>query len=45
MTALDPQTWHRLLARAPLEDFEKNKQAITAFLDSFNLLPPGNKSQ
>jgi hypothetical protein len=36
---------YRLIARGPVEDFDKNKQAIGAFFDSFRVLPPGSKSQ
>lgn len=34
-----PDTRYRLVARAPKEDFEKQKQAIESFFESFRVLP------
>lgn len=42
---IGPSGRYRLIARGPTEDFEKNKQAIGAFFDSFRVLPPGSKGQ
>lgn len=36
---------YRLVARAPIEDFEKHKQAIEAFFESFRVLPAGKQNQ
>lgn len=36
---------YRLVARAPIEDFEKHKQAIDAFFESFRVLPAGKQNQ
>jgi hypothetical protein len=42
---IGPNGRYRLVARGPIEDFEKNKQAIGAFFESFRVLPPGSKGQ
>ena len=36
-----PDARYRLVARAPTDDFAKQKQAIEAFFDSFRVLPAG----
>ena len=40
-----PEARYRLVARAPIEEFEKNKQAIDAFFESFRVLPIGKQNQ
>jgi hypothetical protein len=42
---IGPNGRYRLVARGPVEDFDKNKQAIGAFFESFRVLPPGSKGQ
>jgi hypothetical protein len=42
---IGPETRYRVVARAPIEDFEKHKQAIEAFFDSFRVLPAGKQNQ
>lgn len=39
-----PDTQYRLIARAPIEAFEKHKSAIAAFFDSFRILAAENKA-
>lgn len=41
---IGPEARYRLIARAPIEEFEKHKQAIAAFFDSFRILPAENKA-
>ena len=36
---------YRLVARAPIGDFEKQKPAVEAFFESFRVLPAGKKDQ
>jgi hypothetical protein len=36
-----PEARYRLIARAPTDDFTKQKQTIEAFFDSFQMLPSG----
>lgn len=38
---IGPEARYRLVARAPTDDFAKQKQAIEAFFESFRLLPTG----
>ena len=40
-----PEARYRLVARAPIEEFEKHKQAIDAFFESFRVLPTGKQNQ
>lgn len=40
-----PDARYRLVARAPTEEFEKQKSAIDAFFQSFRVLPAGKQSQ
>ena len=40
---LAPDVRYRLIARAPVEDFDKHKQAIAAFFDGFRILPAEGK--
>jgi hypothetical protein len=42
---IGPEARHRLVARAPIEEFEKHKQAIDAFFESFRVLPIGKQNQ
>jgi hypothetical protein len=42
---IGPEARYRLVARAPIEDFEKHKQAIEAFFDSFRVLPAEKANQ
>jgi hypothetical protein len=42
---IEPNARYRLFARAPIEDFDKQKQAIGAFFDSFRVMPAGQKEQ
>jgi hypothetical protein len=42
---IGPEARYRLLARAPIEEFENQKQAIDAFFESFRLLPIGKQNQ
>ena len=41
---IGPDMRYRLLARAPIEDFEKHKQAIADFFESFRILPAESKA-
>ncbi len=38
---IGPDARYRLVARAPMEDFTKQQQAIEAFFESFRVLPAG----
>lgn len=40
-----PEARYRLIARAPIEEFENHKQAIDAFFESFRVLPTGKQNQ
>jgi hypothetical protein len=40
-----PDARYRLVARAPIEEFEKQKPAIEAFFESFRMLPAGKQNQ
>ena len=40
-----PEARYRLVARAPIGDFEKQKPAVEAFFESFRVLPAGKKDQ
>ena len=40
-----PEARYRLVARAPIEEFEKQKPAIEAFFESFRVLPAGKQNQ
>ena len=40
-----PEARYRLIARAPIEEFEKQKPAIEAFFQSFRVLPAGKQNQ
>lgn len=40
-----PEARYRLVARAPIEEFEKQKPAIEAFFQSFRVLPAGKQNQ
>jgi hypothetical protein len=42
---IGPEARYRLVARAPIEEFEKHKQAIDAFFESFRVLPAGKQNQ
>jgi len=42
---IGPEARYRVVARAPIEDFEKHKQAIEAFFESFRVLPAGKQNQ
>jgi hypothetical protein len=42
---IGPEARYRLIARAPIEEFEKHKQAIDAFFESFRVLPIGKQNQ
>jgi hypothetical protein len=42
---IGPEVRYRLLARAPIESFEKQKHAIEAFFESFRVLPAESTSQ
>jgi hypothetical protein len=42
---IGPGARYRLIARGPIEEFEKNRQAIEAFFASFRVLPAGSKGQ
>lgn len=42
---IGPEARYRLVARAPIEDFEKQKTAIEAFFESFRVLPSGKQNQ
>jgi hypothetical protein len=42
---IGPEARYRLIARAPIEEFEKQKQAIDAFFESFRVLPAGKQNQ
>ena len=42
---IGPEAQYRLVARAPIEEFEKHKQAIDAFFESFRVLPIGKQNQ
>ena len=42
---IGPEARYRVVARAPIEDFEKHKQAIEAFFESFRVLPTGKQNQ
>ena len=40
-----PDARYRIVARAPIEDFEKHRLAIAAFFESFRVLPAGKQNQ
>jgi hypothetical protein len=40
-----PDARYRVVARAPAEDFDKQRAAVDAFLASFRVLPPENPSR
>ena len=42
---IGPEARYRVVARATIEDFEKHKQAIKAFFESFRVLPTGKQNQ
>jgi len=42
---IGPEARYRLVARAPIEEFEKQKPAIEAFFESFRVLPAGKQNQ
>lgn len=42
---IGPEARYRLVARAPIEEFEKQKSAIDAFFESFRVLPAGKQNQ
>jgi hypothetical protein len=42
---IGPDARYRLVARAPIEDFEKHAQAIEAFFESFRILPARKQNQ
>jgi len=42
---IGPDARYRVVARAPIEEFEKHKQAIEAFFESFRVLPAGKQNQ